>query len=147
MKSLSSIKRAYLAGFLDGDGSVYVQLKPNQSYRYGYQVAAYIVLFQSAKEEGKFREIINLAGLGHTRERNDGIIEHTINRVGEVREMIKLVKPFVILKRRQIALMEQVLDQKEAVECKEDFEALMELVDEFRNLNYSKKRKKRTVTP
>ena len=147
MKSIPSIKRAYLAGFLDGDGSIYVQLKPNTDYRFGYQVAPYIVFFQSAKDTEKFREIIDLIQMGHTRERSDGICEHIISRIDEIRTMLKLVKPFVILKRKQVALMEQILDQKEKVKNQEDFRALAELIDAFRELNYSKKRKKRTVTP
>ena len=48
-KLLSPIKKAYIAGFLDGDGSIYVRAKPNTSYRFGYQIALYIVFFQSAK--------------------------------------------------------------------------------------------------
>ena len=35
----------------------------------------------------------------------------------------------------------------EAVENKNDFEALLNLVESYRELNYSKKRKKRTLTP
>jgi intein/homing endonuclease len=147
MKSLPSIRRAYLAGFLDGDGSIYVQLKPNATYRYRYQVAAYIVLFQSAKDKDKFRELTDLIGFGHTRERNDGILEHIISRIDEIRQMLKIVKPFIVLKRKQVMLMERILDQKERVENAEDFKALAGLVDTFRQLNYSKKRKRRTLTP
>jgi len=45
---LSSNQKAYLAGFLDGDGSIYVRAKPNQTYRFGYQIAPYIVFYQSS---------------------------------------------------------------------------------------------------
>jgi hypothetical protein len=37
-KKISTIKKAYLAGFLDGDGSIYVRLKPNQDCKFGFQV-------------------------------------------------------------------------------------------------------------
>ncbi len=46
---LNQIQKSYIAGFLDGDGSIYVRLKPNRTYRYGFQVSPYIVLFQSQK--------------------------------------------------------------------------------------------------
>ncbi len=42
-KKISSTQKAYLAGFLDGDGSIYVRIKPNNTYKYGFQVAPYIV--------------------------------------------------------------------------------------------------------
>ena len=46
-KKITTIQKAYIAGFVDGDGSIYVRLKPNKDYKYGYQVAPYIILFQS----------------------------------------------------------------------------------------------------
>ena len=147
MKSISSIQKAYIAGFLDGDGSVYVRLKPNTSYRYGFQVAPYIILFQSAKDRSRFEEVCSLIGLGYIRERKDGILEYTINRIDSIQEFLKAVKPFVILKKKQVALMMDILDQKKKVESSKDFSVLMKMIDSFRELNYSKKRKHRTLTP
>ncbi|OGN19080.1 MAG: hypothetical protein A3I32_00800 [Candidatus Yanofskybacteria bacterium RIFCSPLOWO2_02_FULL_45_10] len=144
---LSAIKRAYLAGFLDGDGSVYVRAKPNDGYRYGFQVAPSIILFQSAKDRSKFEEICSLINLGYIRTRKDGILEYTINKIDSILEFISMVEPFVILKRKQIALMKQILEQKNKIEKEEDFAAMLKLVDSFRELNYSKKRKFRTLTP
>ena len=147
MKSLSSIKRAYLAGFLDGDGSIYVRLKPNTDYRYGFQVAPAIILFQSAKDRIQFEELCSLIDLGYIRERKDGILEYTVNRIDNILTFLKLVEPFVILKRKQVALMKHILELKKKVEKQKDFEELMKLIDTFRDLNYSKKRKIRTLTP
>ncbi len=147
MKSFSSIQKAYIAGFLDGDGSIYVRLKPNSSYRYGFQVAPYIILFQSSKDRSKFEEVCSLIGLGYIRERKDGILEYTINKIDDIKKFLLAVKPFVILKRKQVALMIDILDQKKRVENSKDFSVLMKMIDSFRELNYSKKRKHRTLTP
>ena len=144
---LSQTKRAYLAGFLDGDGSIYVRLKPNPTYRYGFQVAPYIVLFQSQKEKENFKKICSLIKLGHLRIRKDGILEYIIGKVNELREFLKIVKPFVILKKEQVALMAEILNKKERVKNKSDFRKLIDLIDRFRNLNYSKKQKKHRLTP
>ena len=139
---LNKNQRAYLAGFLDGDGSVYVRLKPNDTYRFGYQVAPYVVLFQSQKDQKKFEKICELIGLGRLRIRKDGILEYTIGRVDALREFLKMVKPFVILKREQVDLILEILDKKERVKDKTDFIALAKLIEHFRELNYSKKRKR-----
>ena len=147
MKSITSQQQAYIAGFLDGDGSIYVQAKKNPTYRYGYQVAPYVVLFQSTKSESNFMQICNLIGLGYLRRRKDGISEYIIGRIDRLKEFLQLVEPFVILKKRQVELMLRILDQKDKVENKEDFEALLKLIDAFREFNYSKKRLKRTLTP
>jgi len=144
---LSQTQKAYLAGFLDGDGSIYVRLKPNPTYKYGFQVAPYIVLFQSQKEKENFKKICSLIGLGYLRVRKDGILEYIIGRIDELREFLKIVKPFVILKKEQVALMIEILNKKEKVRNENDFRKLADLIDRFRNLNYSKKRKKHTLTP
>ena len=146
-RNLSSIKRAYLAGFLDGDGSIYVRAKPNTDYRYGFQVAPAIILFQSAKDRLKFEEICSLINLGYIRTRKDGILEYTINKIDNILEFLSIVEPFVILKRKQVALMKQIIGQKRKIEQQSDFTALLKLIDSFRELNYSKRRKVRTLTP
>ena len=146
-RQISSIKKAYLAGFLDGDGSIYVRLKQNPTYRYGFQVAPYIVLFQSQKDQVNFEKICAFINLGYLRERKDGILEYIINRKKSIGRFLKLVEPHVILKKDQIALMKKILDAKEKVQHKRDFAKLMILVDRFRELNYSKRRKKRALTP
>ena len=147
LKTLSPIKKAYVAGFLDGDGSVYVRAKPNPTYRYRFQIAPYIVFFQSNTSREKFTELCNLIGYGQMRERKDGILEYVINKIDDIREFLKCVHPFVIMKKRQIELMIKIIEAKDRVENKNDFIALLNLVESYRELNYSKKRKKRTLTP
>src|SRR3989339_570351 len=102
MHKLSSTQKAYLAGFLDGDGSIYVRLKPNSTYKFGFQVAPYIVLFQSAKDLKKFRVICEIVQpFGYLRQRSDGICEFIINKKDAIRRFLKLVKPYVKLKKDQ----------------------------------------------
>ncbi len=146
-KSFSTIKRAYLAGFLDGDGSIYVRLKPNSTYKYGFQVAPYIVFFQSAKSRVNFLKICSRIGLGHLRERNDGILEYIISKHDAIIILLEVLKPYVILKEEQVKLMLKILKQKEKIENQEDFNKLAQMIDEFRNINYSKNRKIRKLTP
>ncbi len=144
---LSQLQKSYLAGFLDGDGSIYAQLKPNPTYRYGFQVAVNVVLFQSQKDRFQFEKICSLIGFGYLRLRKDGILEYIIGKTDDIKIFLKMVKPYVILKAKQVDLMLEILRKKEKIENKEDFNSLAELIDSFRELNYSKKRKRRTLTP
>jgi hypothetical protein len=146
-RKFSSTISAYLAGFLDGDGSIYVRLKPNSTYRYGFQIAPYIVLFQSNQDRKNFEKVCSLLDFGILRERKDGILEYSINRTENLKLFLKSVKPFLILKRKQAELMLKILAKKEKVKNLNDFKKLAQLVDAFRDLNYSKKRKKRILTP
>ena len=144
---ISSTQRAYLAGFLDGDGSVYVRAKPNNSYKYGFQVAPYIVLFQSQKDKENFKKVYSMVELGYLRTRKDGILEYIIGKKENIQKFISIVEPYVLMKKEQINLLKKIILLKEKVENKEDFNALIKLIDSFRDLNYSKKRKIRTLTP
>lgn len=139
----SRTQQSYLAGFLDADGSIYVQAKPNRTYRYGFQIAPYIVLFQSAKDRINFEKVCALISTGYLRKRKDGILEYIIGRSDAIKEFIKDVYPFLILKKKQAELLLRILKEKEKVKSKQDFEKLLILIDRFRELNYSKKRKQR----
>ena len=146
-KSIPQSKRAYLAGFLDGDGSIYVQLKPNKSYKFGFQVAPYIVLFQSQKDQKNFEQLCSMINLGYMRIRKDGILEYIIGRQRNILKFIQLVERHVLMKKEQVALLKKIIIVKSKVQNKKDFKALAKLIDIFRELNYSKKRKIRTLTP
>lgn len=146
-KLISQTKRAYLAGFLDGDGSIYVQLKPNKTYKFGFQVAPYIVLFQSQKDQRNFEQLCSIINLGYMRVRKDGILEYIIGKQENIIKFVNLVEPFVILKKLQIVLLKKIIVAKSKIENKKDFQALAKLIDTFRELNYSKNRKVRTLTP
>ena len=146
-KVFSSTKSAYLAGFLDGDGSIYVRLKPIKDYRYGFQIAPYVVFFQSSKGRKKFEKLCSVMGIGYIRERNDGILEYVINRQAEIQTFLKAIYPYLVLKREQAKLMLKILEKKKMVKSQKEFNQLAQLVDQFRNLNYSKKRKRYTLTP
>lgn len=139
---ISSKTRAYIAGFLDGDGSIYVRMKPNATYKYGFQFAPSVILFQSSKDRKGFEKICSLIELGYIRERKDGVLEYTINKRDNIREFLNIVEPYVILKEKQVALMKTILNAKENIKTKNDFVKLAKLVDKFRELNYSKKRKR-----
>ena len=147
LKSISSTEKSYLAGFLDADGSIYVQAKPNKTYRFGFQIAPHIVFYQSHKDAKSFHCVCSLIKMGHRRLRKDGIVEYIISKQEEIISFVKLVEPYVIMKKSQLALLKRIINLKQKVKTRKDFEQLINIIDQFRELNYSKKRKKRTLTP
>ena len=143
----SPTQKAYIARFLDGDGSIYVRLKKNSDFRYGFQVAPCVAFFQSSKDRGNFRKICALIGVGHLRERNDDMLEYIIQRQHDIQTILLEISPYLLLKKKQADLMLEILRRKSEVGSKEDFIVLMGLVDRFRTLNYSKRRKIHILTP
>jgi|SRR3989344_4501060 len=140
MNKLSIPDRAYIAGFLDGDGSIYVRLKPNKTYRFRYQIAPTIVFFQSRKERRGLELLQQKLGIGYLRDRNDGIVEYII---GDIESMIALatsILPYVQLKKRQALLLIKIFRLKEKIRTGKDFLNVCKHVDQFQQLNYSKRR-------
>jgi len=142
----SSVFNSYLAGFLDGDGSIYVRAKPNSSYKYGYQVSPTVAFFQSVKNR-TFLTLCKQIQFGKVRVRKDGIFEYTISKQEEIKTFLEQLMPYLVLKQDQAKLMQKILDYKKHVRTVDDFKKLLVLIESFRELNYSKKRKVRMLTP
>ena len=137
---LSKEEKAYIAGFLDGDGSIHVRLKPNSTYRYRFQISPAIVFYQSEKEKSHLEWLNGLIDRGYLRKRNDGIVEYTLGDVGSIRSLVIGVLPYLRLKRKQARLLLEILSMKEKIKSARDFLRLAEKIDLFQKMNYSKKR-------
>ena len=137
---LSRTKKSYIAGFLDGDGSIYVRIKPNKTYRYHFQISPAIVFYQSEKEEKFLRLLQKEINKGYVRKRNDGIVELILGDAKSIKELLNCVIPYLQLKKKQAKLLLEVLDMKQKVKTANDFLELTEKIDLFQKLNYSKKR-------
>ncbi|NCN51435.1 hypothetical protein GW931_00280 [archaeon] len=57
-----------------------------------------------------------------------------------VREILILLRPYVILKKKQIDLGLLIIDKLAKMKSSKDLLKICKLVDKFKELNYSKKR-------
>jgi hypothetical protein len=134
---------AYIAGFLDGDGCIMLQLVYRHDYVYGYQIRASIVFYQKAINASFLEWLRERLKYGYTRIRKDDMCEYTIVGVEPVREILKLLFPYLVLKRKQAELALEVLAEMPGKGKKLTQKLLLSLayeVDKFADLNYSKKR-------
>ena len=138
---LTNQQKAYLAGFLDGDGSIYIKLTKNSTYRYHFQIAPYVVFYQSIKEKTYMENLQKMIGKGYIRIRKDKMVEYIIGDFSSIEELLYNLLPFLQLKKKQAKLMLRILDEKQRVENAGDFLKICKKVDVFEKLNYSKKRK------
>ena len=132
----------YIAGFLDGDGCIMLQLVYRDDYRLGYQIRASIVFYQKTRYKDFLVWLKSQFKFGYIRDRKDDISEYTIVGHKEVEVILKLLQPYIRLKKRQTELAIEILEKLKAIE-KLTPKILLEmsrLVDQFAKLNYSKKR-------
>jgi len=140
MRKLTVAEKAYIAGFLDGDGSVYVKLTKNRTYRYRFQVSSYIAFYQSQTNEKFLKTLCKDLKCGYLRSRNDGVCEFIVGDEKSQLELIESILPYSKLKHKQLKLMKEIIEKKKMVKCAKDFLRLCSLIDKYKKLNYSKKR-------
>ena len=134
---------AYIAGFLDGDGCVMLQLVYRHDYVLGYQIRASVVFYQKAVNASFLEMLKGKLKYGYTRIRKDDMCEYTIVGVEPVTQVLKLLSPYLVLKKKQAELALKVLAQMPEKGKRITQKLLLSLaydVDKFADLNYSKRR-------
>ena len=134
--------KAYIAGFLDGDGSIMFQLVWRKDYIYGYQIRASVCFYQDTNHKTGLYEVKQKIGMGYIRDRNDGVSDYTIVGYANVWSVLKLVESYVVFKQKHVqeALKLLKLLQDNPKPTPEEFLDLAAKVDSFATLNYSKKK-------
>ena len=131
---------AYIAGFLDGDGSIFFQIVPRKDYNYKFQIRCSVAFYQKTEYIWILNWLKSCFNCGYIRRRETGVSDYTIVEPKEVKRILLLLQPYVKLKNRQIVLGLEILQKLEDKRSKDDFLEICKLVDKFKELNYSKKR-------
>lgn len=105
MGSLSNINLAYIAGFLDGDGSLMLQLKKRNDRGIGYRFMTTICFYQDTRHEQPLHWIKKILGIGYISRRNDGMTELRINGFNQINNILKKLLPFIKFKRKQANIL------------------------------------------
>lgn len=132
--------KAYIAGFLDGDGCIMAQLVKRSGYRYGYQIRLSIVFYQKVNNRHFLEWLKTKLRYGYIRNRNDEMSEYTVVGKKEVADILKLLKTHLHLKKQLAAKIVKISKMVKYPQIK-DFLRFCRLVDETAKYTYSKKRK------
>ncbi len=133
---------SYIAGFLDGDGCINLQLVRRKDYILGYQIRASVTFFQRTEHRSFLEWIQSVLEAGFIRERKDGMTEYSITEAQAVITVLSNLKPYIHLKRMQCSLVISVLQEMLSSKRIEPahFLKLAQQVDKFGELNFSKRR-------
>jgi hypothetical protein len=134
--------KAYIAGFLDGDGSIMLQIKPRSDMRYGYRLCATICFYQDSAHESGLRWIHEQLGVGYVSRRNDGISELRINGFDCVEKVLLELREYLRFKDQQVQLMLGALRILKQRPTAEHFLRACEFADEISQANYTSRRKR-----
>lgn len=131
---------AYIAGFLDGDGSIMAQLVYRKDYKYGYQIRVSIVFYQKTIHEEILLWLKEQLHAGYIRRRRDGMSEYTIVGLSEVASVLMLLQSKLRLKKRLARDVLKLIRLHPARMKPGSLLRLAKLVDQTATFNYSKKR-------
>lgn len=146
MGSQSKVNLAYIAGFLDGDGSLMLQIKKRKDGNAKLRFMPTICFYQDTRHKEPLSWIRKLFGIGYLSDRNDGMTELRINGFKQVRDILKTLLPFIKFKKNQAKALcdaTAILSQKSFKQLtKSELLNLVELMLLIQNYNYVAKRKK-----
>lgn len=141
MKKLTIEEKNYIAGFLDGDGSIFAQIIRGNNYEYNFRIRLSIGFYQKKNKHWFMLKLKKLlGGYGHLRIRKDEVSELVISGTGPVKEILSQLKDSLILKKKNASLVLKIIEKKRKVNSKTEFIEVCKLVDKVAELNYSKNR-------
>ena len=138
---LTPAQLGYIAGFLDGDGSIITQIVQRPGNDLKYQIRFTISFFQKTKRKHFLIQLHDELKKGTLRDRNDGMSE--INIVGwqSVLPLLEQLRPYLRIKLKQANLVMKIIEQLPLAKKSPDkFLELCSLTDQVSDLNDSKKR-------
>ena len=139
-------EKAYIAGFLDGDGCLMAQLVRRKDYIYGYQIRVSLVFYQKQNHQEILVWLKNKLKLGYIRQRNDGMAEYTIVGLKEVERILRLLYPYLRLKKVLARRVFELIKAHPQKMTPRKLVRLSKLVDNTASFNYSKKRSNTSKT-
>ena len=142
----NKIHLAYIAGFLDGDGSLMLQIKKRKDGKAKKRIMATICLYQDNRHKETLSWIRDVFGIGYLSQRNDGMTELRINGFAQIKAILKDLLPFIRFKREQAAALHRATDLLSKKQFKNlSRKELLQVIDyilTIQNNNYVTKCKK-----
>lgn len=134
---------AYIAGFLDGDGSIMLQVKKRTDTKRGYRFMTTICFYQDARHASPLEWIRDTFNIGYVSKRKDGINELRINGFHETQKILLLLKPFVKFKVLQVnAMLRATKILSKDILKRSDIEKVFSEMLVIRNANYRSGKRK-----
>lgn len=135
---VSPSEAAYLAGFLDGDGSIHFQFVKQSGYKFGFYIRASMSFTQCTSARWGLEKLKELIGAGYIRDRGTGMSDLVITSRPVLMEVLRAVEPYVVFKKAHVREAVRLLPLIEPRTTAERFLQTVRETDRFSALNYSK---------
>ena len=142
---MNETEKAYIAGFLDGDGSIMAIIEPHKECRFGYRIRVMLKFAQHETSANILSYIMSLLGAGHVGKSTKQVRECVIRDQKQIEQILSSLLPYVKLKNQQVRLALQLIEKLRHINKKADFLESAKMADKIANLNLrSRSRRKNT---
>lgn len=138
---MKASEASYLAGFLDGDGSIHFQFVKQKEYRFGFYIRSSMSLTQSTSARRGLEHLQTLIGGGYLRDRGTGMSDLVVTSRPLLYQILLQVEPYVVFKKEHVRKALWLLPQIRNGMAVEEFLEVARAVDDFASLNYSKRKR------
>ena len=108
-KTISEVQKAYLAGFIDGDGAIMALLERHPAKRFGFRVRVWVKATQLRQRDVAWlREELGLGQVQASRQ----CWEWLVKDQSAVHWLLHTIQPFARVKAQQIAIALQILEHR-----------------------------------
>ena len=146
-KKLANLKPevlAYMAGFIDSDGSLIAQIVRKSDYAYKFQLRFSIQFSQRTSRKIYLDQLRDEVGYGHVVTRNN-MSDYVITEARILCELLELLRPYLRIKKRQANLIIKIIQELPSAKVsKEKFIELCKLANQVSQLNEPNKTLKNT---
>src|SRR3989344_2706269 len=105
-RQLSQADRAYLAGLIDGDGSVMARIEKHSEKKFGFRVRIALKITQCYQEDVNW--LPKLTGLGRIRPNRKAFEWIVLDQEG-IRSLLTQISPSARIKHRQMKIACEIL--------------------------------------
>jgi hypothetical protein len=129
-KTISEVRKAYLAGFIDGDGAIMALLERHPSKRFGFRVRVWVKATQLRQSDVSWLRdelCIGRVQAGH------GCWEWLVKDQSDVQWLLEAMQPFARVKARQVDVALAILNHR--INSRDDLANVAELADTLSLLN------------
>ncbi len=134
-KASIEVKRAYLAGLIDGDGCIMATIERHREMRFGFRVRVELKITQ--KEPELLHSLVEEWNIGRVSSNRKGTAYTTydwiVREKDDLKNILEFIEPYTRLKKKQVTIAMQILQMK--VMTKQDLIENARLADALSKLN------------
>jgi hypothetical protein len=129
-KTIPEVQKAYLAGFIDGDGAIMALLERHPAKRFGFRVRIWVKATQLRQSDVAW--LRNELGIGQVRA-SRACWEWLVKDQSQVCWLLELIRPFARVKAEQIKIAIAILEHR--IDSIADLQQVAQWADTLAALN------------